>query len=392
MGRAMRPNRPVPRHRTAADADPPRDAARPGAPGWLDSLPHQTYRFRMLGMALGGLPVLVVLSEIGAAWPAWTWLAFSSLIWPHLAFFLARTSRDPYRAERRNLTFDSVIAGAMVPLMHFNLLPSVTLLTVATSDKISTGIRHLWLRTVPLMIAALLVAGTLTGFAWRPETSMPVLLATLPILVIHTIAVSLNGYWLIRKVQKQNQRLDELHRTDALTGLESRAHWETQAEAALARYRTQAQPVTLLLVDLDKLKHINDRHGHAIGDDVLRAIAGAIRRNTPEHGHAGRLGGDEFAVLLPLARDEADIVAERMRADVEALDFPHVPGLRASISLGLAEPPAAGLGLREWSETADRAMYRNKHAARSATDTPERGTERHPAGTADLFADGFEPE
>jgi hypothetical protein len=118
----------------------------------------------------------------------------------------------------------------------------------------------------------------LTGFAWRPDTSMAALLASLPLLVIHTLAVSLSGYHLIRKVQKQNLRLDELNRIDALTGLETRAHWEAQAEAALAAFQSRAEPSTLMLLDLDRFKEINDRHGHAIGDDVLRAVADVIRR------------------------------------------------------------------------------------------------------------------
>ena len=103
---------------------------------------------------------------------------------------LATRSRDPFRAELRNFVVDSLIAGSWVPLLHFNALPSAILLTVATADKINSGIRRLWLHALPGMLVALVAAAVLTGFAFQPATSMPVLLACLPILIIHTLAVS----------------------------------------------------------------------------------------------------------------------------------------------------------------------------------------------------------
>jgi diguanylate cyclase len=121
----------------------------------LESLHHRTYRFRILGMGLGGVPVAVVLAETAATWPLWAWMVFGCLLWPHLAYAMARSSADPFAAERRNLAIDSLIAGSMVPLMQFNLLPSVVLLTVTTADKINSGIRNLWLRSLPGMVLGL---------------------------------------------------------------------------------------------------------------------------------------------------------------------------------------------------------------------------------------------
>lgn len=362
--RAMRPNRPMPRADTHAPA--PRDGRGHAAPP-LQTLPRTVYAFRVLGMGLGLLPVAFVLRELHAGWMPWAWSIFACLVWPHLAYLLARTSRDPFRAERRNLYLDSMLAGSMVPLIAFNLLPSVLLLTVATADKISTGIRGLWLRALPVMLLALFVSAACTGFAWQPYTSMTVMLASLPILMIHTLAVALNGYRLIRKVQKQNQRLDELHRIDALTGLGSRAHWQQQAEAALQRSQQGGGVATLLLVDVDRFKDVNDHHGHAVGDDVLRAIADVVRRVMPEGSEAGRLGGDEYVVVLPVSLSMADSSAEAIRAGVEGLRFPRLPSLRCSVSIGFAEPPAAGLTLREWIEAADRALYRAKDAGRNCS-------------------------
>ncbi len=346
------------------------DVSNAGTHVRLQTLHTRVYRFRALGMGLGLLPIAIVLAELQAPWPAWAWSAACCLLWPHLAYLAAARSRDPFKAELRNLMIDSALAGSLVPVMQFNLLPSVLLLAVTTADKLNSGVRGLWLRSLPGMLLALLVAGALTGFAIRYPTSTPVLLACLPIMVIHTLAVSASGYQLIRKVQKQNLRLDELTRLDSLTGLESRGHWQQQAEALLARHAATGQAASLLLVDVDFFKAINDRHGHAIGDDVLRGIAGVIRDALPEGSHAGRLGGDEFAVAMPVALGEARYVAECIRGGVDALDFAHLPGLRSSVSIGVAEPATAGTGLRNWMEAADHALYRAKAAGRGRVSGP----------------------
>lgn len=333
----------------------------------LTRLPWRTYRLRTLGMGLAGLPAAVVLHELAAPPAAWAWMVFTCLLWPHLAFLLATRSRDPFKAELNNFMCDSMLAGSMVPVMHFTLLPSAALLTVATADKINTGVRGLWLRSLPAMALALVAAGVLTGWQLRLDTSLAVILACLPLMGVHTIAVSASSYRLVRKLQRQNLQLDEINRRDALTGLDSRGHWLAQAEALLAQHQSGGRPLALALMDVDHFKAINDRYGHTTGDDVLRAIADQIRHLLPEGAHAGRLGGDEFAFVLPVGVPAASAFAETLRAAVESLEFARFPGLRCSVSLGLASPPDAGLGLREWLEAADRALYEAKHGGRNRT-------------------------
>lgn len=331
----------------------------------LRSLPKRTYRFRVLGMGLGALPLIAVMVELDSPWLAWAWMVFGCFVWPHLAYFLARRSADPFKAELRNFLLDSCFAGTWAPLMHFNVMPSVVLLTVVTADKINSGIRGLWLRSMPGMLLSMLAVGLLTGFAVQPQSSIVVVLASLPILVIHTLAVSLSSYQLVRKVQQQNLQLEALSQRDALTGLDNRGHWETQAETLLRHHQTSDQPATLMLIDADRFKGINDRYGHGVGDDVLRGIADVLRRELRNDGHAGRLGGDEFVIVLPVGMERAHPIAERLRAAVEGLRFASSPELRGSISLGLAAAPVTGLGLREWIEAADRALYRAKHEGRN---------------------------
>lgn len=335
-----------------------------GVPPHLRNLHLRTYPMRTLGMGLAILPVMVVLRELDAGWPAWAWTLFCGLAWPHVALLRAKSSRTPYRAELTNFMIDSAMAGSLAPMMHFNLLPSAMLVTVATADKINAGVRGLWSRSLLGMLVALLLFALFCGFRTDIATSTPVLLASLPLVVIHTLTVSASSYRLVRKVQKQNMRLDDLSRHDSLTGLLSRGHWQERTTALLATHT----PASLLLVDVDLFKSINDHHGHAIGGDVLRGIADAIRDAIPEGSHAGRLGGDEFAVTVPLALPDTIHVAEGVRTRVQALDLGDA-AVQCSVSIGLAEPPVAGVDLRAWMEAADRALYRAKAGGRNRTQT-----------------------
>ena len=316
-------------------------------------------------MALGGLAMSAVLYELRAPLPIWGALVASALLWPHLAYQIAVRSKDPYRAEIRNLLIDSAIAGAWVPLMQFNLLPSTLILTLTTVDKISTGIHRLWLRSMPGLLLAVLATAVLTGFAFQPATSMPVLLASLPVLLIHTIAVSLGSYRLIRKVSAQNLELDRLRRIDTLTGLSGRGDWEEEAQRLLQVRARDKSPTCLLLIDIDDFKQVNDQHGHAAGDDVLRAVADVLRSTLRPQDRAGRLGGDEFVVLLPgTTAPDARVVAERLRSEMERLLLREYPDVRTTISIGLATARTSA-SLRESLKDADGALYRAKDQGRN---------------------------
>jgi diguanylate cyclase len=328
------------------------------------SLPGRIYRFRTLGMGLASLPIAAVLSEIAASVWAWAWMLFVCLVWPHLAYVVARRSAVPFLAELRNLKIDSALIGSCLPIMHFNLLPSAVLLSVASADKVNSGVRGLWLQSLPGMILAPLAFGVLTGFAFAPRTSMVVIIACLPLLIIHTMAVSVSSYRLVRRLRQQNLRLEELSRTDMMTGLLGRGHWEARAEAVLQQQGASTQ-VALMLIDIDQFKEINDRFGHAVGDDVLRAIAALLRNLIPDGSHAGRLGGDEFCVVMPMSMARAAVIAEQIRVAIEQLEFPEALELRCTVSIGMAEPPRAEGNLRAWLEHADRALYRAKQGGRN---------------------------
>lgn len=326
---------------------------------------RQIYPLRVIGMALGGLAIGGVLYEQQAHWAYWALMVASCLVWPHLAWWLARTSRDPYRQERGNLLIDSAIAGAWVPLMHFCLLPSVVLVVITTFDKLNTGMKRLWLHSLPGMLGAGLLLTLLLRPQPRLESPLLVVLCTLPLLVVHAFSVSAASYRLIRTVSRQNRALEELQRLDGLSGLCSRAYWQEQAAEALQAYQGGGPAAFMLMVDIDHFKPINDLHGHAVGDEVIRAVGALIRDSVRQQDCAGRYGGDEFVVLC-CGGSSADAwaVAQRIRERIRAWRSPSLPQLRLSASIGIAVAGAGQRSLLDWTRDADAALYRAKHEGR----------------------------
>lgn len=156
-------------------------------------------------------------------------------------------------------------------------------------------------------------------------------------------------------------RLQRLAFHDALTGLANRVHLYDRAEQAIAAARRTGGAFAILLVDLDQFKPINDIHGHAVGDLVLREAAHRIQAAAREVDTVARLGGDEFVVLLAGVGDrvEARLVAERI---IEAVTTPlAVRGLRLGVSVGIAMYPEDGSSVDQLLACADGAMYEAKH-------------------------------
>lgn len=156
--------------------------------------------------------------------------------------------------------------------------------------------------------------------------------------------------------------------TDALTGLNNR-HWmDDMFPRELARCRTDGEPVSLVMIDVDHFKWFNDRYGHVAGDRVLSAVADALRAHFRPSDLLARFGGDEFAALLPgLTGEHARAVGERVRHAV----FRNVPASAESpaeaevtISLGVCEA-GTDYDFRGLLRGADDALYRAKHHGRN---------------------------
>jgi len=152
--------------------------------------------------------------------------------------------------------------------------------------------------------------------------------------------------------------------TDALTGLPNRRYFDEFC-ALLARRRRSEDTIGVLMVDIDRFKVLNDTYGHAVGDEVLRAVAGAIARAVREDDVPARFGGEEFAVILrnPSPVEAVD-VGERIRQSVAGLDLTRFGVAGASVSVGVAVAAAPGRPIDEIVAEADRALYEAKRAGR----------------------------
>ncbi|MDT7604384.1 MAG: hypothetical protein QOF61_2381 [Acidobacteriota bacterium] len=166
----------------------------------------------------------------------------------------------------------------------------------------------------------------------------------------------------------------QLALTDSLTGCVNRRSFEMQLERDLRLATRMRQPVSLIMLDIDHFKRVNDTHGHDAGDAALRFLADVLRDELRGVDTAARYGGEEFAVILPQANlDGALIVAERLRTRLETTEIPSIGHITASF--GIATFPLHANSRNQLVSTADRALYEAKHEGRNRVATPD-GEER----------------
>ena len=249
-----------------------------------------------------------------------------------------------------------VAAGALYRLVNYGLVVLVILVT--NPDRPAR--KALGNASDQLMIAG--AVGLATGCAVvmisRPWWT-PLLIIT--VLALHT------GLLL--------PQFRDASRTDAKTGLFDPTFWAELAADELDRARRLDGRLGVLLLDLDLFKRINDRYGHLAGDEVLRAVADAIKRTVRGHDMVGRYGGEEFAVVLPgLGPEDVLVTAERIRAAIAELEVTttdlagvqrRIGGLTASV--GAATFPEHGTERTSLLLAADGALYAAKDAGRDCT-------------------------
>ena len=161
---------------------------------------------------------------------------------------------------------------------------------------------------------------------------------------------------------------------DGLTGLANRRAAVDALHAEAAQAERLETPLSIVLADLDGFKDVNDEHGHAVGDEVLRAFAEVLRETVRESDVAGRWGGEEFLLLLPGADlDGAAQFAERVRAGLATRRIPSAPELRVTASFGVAEY-AGESNSEQLVAAADNALYRAKRGGKDRVERAEPAT------------------
>lgn len=166
---------------------------------------------------------------------------------------------------------------------------------------------------------------------------------------------------------KNAQQLEKLANIDDMTGLYNRRYFMESAKAEWSRFRRYDRPLSLLLIDIDLFKTVNDRYGHAVGDEAIKNVAACLLNGRRMSDSVGRLGGEEFAILMPETDvAAAGVVAERIRESVAALDMTaHRAHYSLTISIGLVGATRAMSALDILFKTADDALYAAKSKGRN---------------------------
>lgn len=324
-------------------------------------------RLRIISMLLGSLPFFVVFYELSVPLWHWLWLIVCCFIWPTFAYFYVNKSALPRAAERKSLLIDCFLVSSLFPLSYFNLLLTFMFLLVLITDRMQSGAYHLWRYAILYSILGMVCFGLLTGFKTHLHTSVMVMLAFFPIMFLHTFTVSWSNRSLIILTRQKNAQLHELSMTDALTKLYNIRYWHDHAPQILLNNREQKQDLTLMLIDCDNFKLINDTCGHQTGDAVLRQTGRALLEAQAQHqgSIAARLGGDEFALLLFCDLATAELLAQRLKREIAAFGASYELERPFSVCIGLASYHHHE-SFSQFFNRADRALYQAKNSGKNA--------------------------
>jgi diguanylate cyclase (GGDEF)-like protein len=318
-----------------------------------------------------------VLVGFGGAFALLVLIRASILVGSLLTIRLLRRIRHPADLDRLLLVwtmagiFSVFLMNTIRPPGHTPQLAiqALTLLAVylVIPNRLST--RLIMAGFVTVMTTVMHLAGLRQA---DPFTAVLVW-ATVMMTNLMGVAISARFYTLRREqfrgrveLERVRDDLQIIATTDALTGLLSRRRFLELAERDLARARRYGRRLSLLAIDLDHFKQVNDRYGHAAGDAVLIAVAQALIEQTREHDLVGRLGGEELALVLPeTGLEAAQQLAQRIRAHIRSL-MPESDGVRIpiTVSLGVAEARPDDLSVQALLKRADRALYQAKEYGR----------------------------
>lgn len=306
----------------------------------------------MLVMLHYGLRFTLNYTGVVTAWPRLTrrslqlaWIACAAMLLSAVAFLLG----DRWGTVRRlaDIGFNALVGVVIV------------LCTVAVLNQALKGSREAriyllgWIAPMVLLLGFILRFLGITPDSLRPSPILLAYAAALESLVL--------GWGIAERAHQYRQARDQalyVAEHDALTGALNRDALRPLLDTAM----TATGPSTLLYLDVDHFKSINDRHGHGVGDQVLRRLAERCRGELRGVDALARLGGEEFVALLSgLGLEEAQCVAERIRAAVAGDPEAVVP---ATISIGVAVR-TAGESAEVWMQRADQALYAAKKAGRN---------------------------
>jgi diguanylate cyclase len=302
------------------------------------------------GIVIDGRAVVIALSAVFAGWPA-------ALVTTSIAAL--------HRLETGGIGALSGITGIV-----WVCLSSMFVVSWRRRPFRVDAMRDI---AVVAMVASMM---PLAMFIMPFETALPIFLAGgLPLVMANFAGVMIFGRVLGREYLRHQDGL-QAHRdarTDALTGLQNRRGFDTDAVHAVQVARAKGHPLALVMIDVDHFKKINDIWGHAAGDMVLRRIGEIISSQVRSRDIVSRFGGEEVAVLMPHATLDAALAgAERIRREIEAtvFDLGGIP-VKVTVSAGTAVLQDDMSQFAELFSAADRALYRAKEAGRNRVEAAQ---------------------
>lgn len=253
-------------------------------------------------------------------------------------------------AEKPELMKNVVYRTVGYTFLLFSVLMFVRMISTMAFSSISELYTPDWIQSVSFMV--FLVFATVWSFNY----------------------VVLNSERLQEELREKETELLERATTDFLTGVGNKRAFDEFANSEIKRGRRYNIPVSVVIIDLDHFKLINDTHGHAVGDKVLIEIGAVLKRMTRQHDHIARLGGEEFGLLLTHTDLETGhAVAEAFRREIQSLTVSHGKSkIKITSSFGVAELLAED-SLETLMERADANLYRAKDTGRNRVVSNSRG-------------------
>jgi diguanylate cyclase (GGDEF)-like protein len=324
---------------------------------------RSTRSIEILCLALAAL-VLVWSRAPGA--PLWPVIALLAAFTAAIVMFRAR--RFFPRRTRTRLLIESwsmvmFITGVLwftgksaSPLLNLYLLPII--LSALTLGRLVTLLQVAAVAVCHLMLAASTPGLDVISLAYASQAVGQLA----PILLVAYLTTTLSA-----DITEARERIENLAQTDALTGLYNQRMFNEVWQRAHSAAERERGVYALLMIDMDKLKDINESFGHEAGNSAITLVAQCLQRSIRNTDCAARFGGDEFAVLLPGASPEiAEAVIKRVRHNVykTTLDL-RSRMIRCSVSIGVVNYPKDARDVRELLSIADRKMYRDKELRRA---------------------------
>ena len=327
---------------------------------------RRMFLMRILGTLLCFFPILSVLLEHQRSPWFIGLLAVNAFIWPSVAWFRARRSVLPLVSEHQNLIIDAAAGGFWIAIMAVSPLPSVVIATILLSDRLSAGGLPLLRKAVVVMASVFAICWLSQGMAFNPQVSQRTMFATLPLIAIYLIALSVLTDMMASRLRLKSHELERIAMMDPLLDIANRRLLEQRIDSELYQLNQTCHSSALMFIDMDNFKEVNDRFGHKVGDTLLVTVSQILQATSRENDTPARLGGDEFVILLPqTTSDEAKAIAIRIMDAAAAMILLPDRAMICTLSIGIARATPDMARADDWLKAADDALYHAKREGKN---------------------------